>query len=303
MSQITIDEFQSALSRHSSAKGEVFPSALGLIEAEEHWSGRLWDVARVVMAEQERMRYLAGGNRPEEVADCVARWSDSPLSVDDIQMAVDCGGYDPDPFEALAQAGRLHALLYHDGSVRIIHGERAGAWISDQMALAAEADVLPRLLDAIGADDVSAPLETTLRAPFEAAESAVRQALAGEGFGVLTEIDVAGVLKAKLGIERPALKILGACNPVLANQALQLDPGLALVLPCNVVVEDAGDGMTRVAIADPKQMLSGAGAPDAELDRLGEEAALRLRRVVTLLRETSGEPESVISGAAPAQAV
>ena len=72
----------------------------------------------------------------------------------------------------------------------------------------------------------------------------LRAALADHGFGVLTEIDVAAVLQAKIGVDRPPLKILGACNPQLAHQALQADPDTSLVLPCNVVLEPAPDGGT-----------------------------------------------------------
>lgn len=85
-------------------------------------------------------------------------------------------------------------------------------------------------------------LEITVALPLDQAESAVRDALAEQGFGVLTEIDVAATLKSKLNVERPPLKILGACNPHLAHQALQLDPSASLVLPCNVVIEPAQTG-------------------------------------------------------------
>jgi uncharacterized protein (DUF302 family) len=87
------------------------------------------------------------------------------------------------------------------------------------------------------------------------AEAAVRAALAEQGFGVLTEIDVAATLKAKLGVDRPPLKILGACNPTLAHEALQLDPGAALALPCNVVLEPAEDGGTRISAVDPRDLM------------------------------------------------
>lgn len=124
-------------------------------------------------------------------------------------------------------------------------------------------------------------IETTLHEPIADAEEAVREALAGEGFGVLTEIDVAAVLEAKLGVARPPLKILGACNPSFAHRALELDPSLALVLPCNVVLEELGTGRTRVAIADPRALV---GAGDARSIALGEEAAAALGRVVHRLQ-------------------
>ncbi len=97
--------------------------------------------------------------------------------------------------------------------------------------------------------------EITVAVPFVEAEEVMKGALAQHGFGVLTEIDVAATLKLKLGLDRPALKILGACNPQLAHQALQIDPSVSLVLPCNVVLEASG-ASTRIAIADPREMLS-----------------------------------------------
>ena len=107
-------------------------------------------------------------------------------------------------------------------------------------------------------------LEITVAAPFAEAEEVMRGALAQHGFGVLTEIDVAATLKLKLGVDRPALKILGACNPQLAHQALLIDPSVSLVLPCNVVLESSG-GSTRIAIADPRELL-----PDPALKELAK---------------------------------
>jgi uncharacterized protein (DUF302 family) len=103
------------------------------------------------------------------------------------------------------------------------------------------------------------------------AEAAVRAALADNGFGVLTEMDVAATLRDKLGIERPPLKILGACNPVIANQALELDPSVALFLPCNVVLEPTPDGGTRVRAVDPRELMS-----DPEFADIAGDAADRL---------------------------
>lgn len=123
-------------------------------------------------------------------------------------------------------------------------------------------------------------LETTLDEPIHEAEAAVRQALSEEGFGVLTEIDVAATLEAKLGVHRNALKILGACNPSFAHRALESDPTVALLLPCNVVLEDAGGGRTRVSIADPRLLLTDGGAGDEELEGLGDEAASALERAL-----------------------
>jgi uncharacterized protein (DUF302 family) len=131
-------------------------------------------------------------------------------------------------------------------------------------------------------------IETTLDRPIEEVEQEVRDLLAGEGFGVLTEIDVAATLRAKLGVERPPLRILGACNPSLAHKALEADPSLALLLPCNVVLEQVGQA-TRVAVVDPVELLGGAvsSAPESpasdELALLAADASARLRRVVDQL--------------------
>jgi uncharacterized protein (DUF302 family) len=114
-------------------------------------------------------------------------------------------------------------------------------------------------------------IETTVPLPIDQAEAAVRAALADNGFGVLTEIDVAATLKAKLGVDRPALKILGACNPNLANEALTLDPSAALVLPCNVVLEPGADGGTRISAVDPRELM-----PDPAFADLAEGAAAKL---------------------------
>jgi uncharacterized protein (DUF302 family) len=118
-------------------------------------------------------------------------------------------------------------------------------------------------------------IETTTDLSPTDAEAAVRDALAAQGFGVLTEIDVAATLKEKLDVDRSALKILGACNPALAHQALQIDPSVSLVLPCNVVIE-ATDNGTKVAAVDPHDLMD-----DPRFTALTDEAAQRLRAVIT----------------------
>jgi uncharacterized protein (DUF302 family) len=99
-------------------------------------------------------------------------------------------------------------------------------------------------------------IETTVDCSLDEADQRVRAALAAQGFGVLTEIDVAATLKAKLGIERPALRILGACNPTFAHRSLELDESVALLLPCNVVLDDVG-GRTRIRAVDPTELMEG----------------------------------------------
>lgn len=110
-------------------------------------------------------------------------------------------------------------------------------------------------------------------APMDA-EAAIRAALADQGFGVLTEIDVAAVFRAKLGVDRPFLKILGACNPGFAQRALQLDPSVSLLLPCNVVVE-AIDSGTRISAVDPLGLMA-----DERFRELADEVSAGLRAAV-----------------------
>ena len=126
-------------------------------------------------------------------------------------------------------------------------------------------------------------IEVTVPKPLPEVEADVRQALPEVGFGVLTEIDVAATLKAKLDVSRPPLKILGACNPSFAHRALELDPTVALLLPCNVVLATLPDGRTRVTIADPRALL-GAGETTSEaMHALADEAALSLEKVAANL--------------------
>jgi uncharacterized protein (DUF302 family) len=113
-------------------------------------------------------------------------------------------------------------------------------------------------------------IETTTSLRMGAAEAAVREALASQGFGILTEIDMAATLKAKLGVERAPLKILGACNPTFAHRALELDESASLVLPCNVVLADTGNG-TKISAADPREFMTGHA-----FEELANDAADRL---------------------------
>ncbi|TCJ16981.1 DUF302 domain-containing protein [Rubrobacter taiwanensis] len=116
----------------------------------------------------------------------------------------------------------------------------------------------------------------------EEAEARVRESLAGEGFSVLTEIDVAATLKEKLGVERPFYKILGACNPHLASEALDAEEDVGLLLPCNVVVYEA-EGGSVVAALDPGAMGELAASPD--LEPLMREARSRVERSLAAVEE------------------
>lgn len=121
---------------------------------------------------------------------------------------------------------------------------------------------------------------TTLRLPLNEARPLVEAALRTEGFGVLTEIDVAATMRAKLGIEWPPYLILGACSPPLAHRALEADPSIGALLPCNVVLrEDAGK--TVVEAMDPRAVMGLVESPAVEA--VATEAEERLRRVIESL--------------------
>jgi uncharacterized protein (DUF302 family) len=116
--------------------------------------------------------------------------------------------------------------------------------------------------------------------PLDEVEQAVRESLAEEGFGILTEIDVAATLKQKLGVDRPPYKILGACNPPLANRGLEAEDDLGLLLPCNVVVYTKGD-RTVVAALEPQLMADVTDNP--QLQDVASEAKGRLEKALARL--------------------
>lgn len=113
------------------------------------------------------------------------------------------------------------------------------------------------------------------------AVEAVTQALAKEGFGVLTEIDVAATLKKKLGIDRPPYRILGACNPQFAARALEIEPEIGALLPCNVVVRSDATGRTVVEFMDPNAVLQLVDR--ANVNEIAAEVRSRLVRVMESL--------------------
>lgn len=120
----------------------------------------------------------------------------------------------------------------------------------------------------------------TLQLSTNEARPLVEAALKAEGFGVLTEIDVAATMQAKLGIDHAPYLILGACNPALAHRALQADPSLGALLPCNVVIRAQG-GRTIVEAMDPRVVMNVVADPDVAA--VADEAEGRLRRVMASL--------------------
>jgi uncharacterized protein (DUF302 family) len=127
---------------------------------------------------------------------------------------------------------------------------------------------------------VSYALTTTVQAPYNDTVEAVREALGEQGFGVLTEIDIKATLKKKLDVDVPAQVILGACRPPLAHAALQAEPSIGLLLPCNVVVRETTDG-TVVEAVDPQTMV--AMTDNERLQPVADEAKERLEKALASL--------------------
>jgi uncharacterized protein (DUF302 family) len=122
----------------------------------------------------------------------------------------------------------------------------------------------------------------TIDVPYDAAVRRVRDALAAEGFGVLTQIDVAATLKEKLDIDFTPYTILGACNPALAHRALNSELEIGLLLPCNVVVHAADGDRSVVSIMDPEAALS--LADNKAIAPVAADVKARLQRVLDAVR-------------------
>ena len=118
---------------------------------------------------------------------------------------------------------------------------------------------------------------TTLNCDFDEAISRVTEALKSEGFGVLADIDVKATLKAKLDVDRLPYRILGACNPKLANKAIDTEPDIGVLLPCNVVVRQEEDNSITASFMDPIAALS--LVQKDEIEELAKEVRSRLERV------------------------
>jgi len=120
-----------------------------------------------------------------------------------------------------------------------------------------------------------------VQSDFDAAVQQVTEELAKEGFGVLTVIDVQATLKTKLDVDMPPYRILGACNPGLANQAITAVPDIGLLLPCNVLVREDADGLVHVEFMDPGAVLGLVNDP--RVDPLAQQVKHKLENVLAAL--------------------
>ena len=118
----------------------------------------------------------------------------------------------------------------------------------------------------------------TLHCPFDEGVHRTTEALKAAGFGIITEIDVTETLRKKLGIAFRGYRILGACNPAMAHEALQLEDKIGTMLPCNVIVQDLGGGGTEVAAIDPVASMSAVGNP--ALQAVARQVHERLQKAV-----------------------
>jgi len=127
-------------------------------------------------------------------------------------------------------------------------------------------------------DDAGYTIRYRADRPFDEAVAAVTDALAGEGFGILCDIDVRATLAEKLGAEFRQYRILDACNPPLAHEAMEAEPELGALLPCNVIVYETDDGGVGVSAVDPGELLS--VVDNDALDPIADEVAERLDRAL-----------------------
>ena len=127
---------------------------------------------------------------------------------------------------------------------------------------------------------------------FDQALAKTIAALKAEGFGVLSEIDIQRAMKDKLGVDMPPYRILGACNPPLAHRALQAEPDIGLLLPCNVIVREEAPGRVVVGFLDPQTMVGLVGKPG--IQPIADDAEQRLRRVCASLGGLSVRPVEAV---------
>lgn len=121
----------------------------------------------------------------------------------------------------------------------------------------------------------------TIRSTFEEATQQVTERLKEEGFGIITQMDVKQTLKTKIGVDFRDYRILGACNPQLAYEALQIEDKVGTMLPCNVIVQDLGGGQTEIAAIDPVASMTAIDNP--QLKQAAEQVQQKLRTVIETL--------------------
>jgi hypothetical protein len=154
----SLADLAQALGCVADADGVVPAGVAGRLRQDYGWGGRLVDVLEVMTENFETMGYLAGGQRADEVVTWLVPWADSPLSLEEIRLVVASGGWDPEPFAVIARAGLLEKLLrLPDGTPRRIRGELAGGWVSDELALAEDDEILRRVRQVIDDDAASPP--------------------------------------------------------------------------------------------------------------------------------------------------
>ncbi len=122
----------------------------------------------------------------------------------------------------------------------------------------------------------------TLEQPFDQAMETVKEALMAEQLGVVSEVDVQAVFKARIDKDIPPYRILGACNPKLADRVLSAEPNAGTLLPCNLILRDRGDGRTMVSFMDPVAVLGLSQSPEVRV--VAEEAREKLQRVAQRLQ-------------------
>jgi len=130
-------------------------------------------------------------------------------------------------------------------------------------------------------------IATTLKVPFDEAIELAEEALKGQGFGIISRIDLRQAFKEKIGVDFRPYTILGACNPKLAHEALQLEDKVGTMLPCNVVVQAKGENETEVAAIDPVASMQAIDNP--KLKEAAAEVRERLRVVIAQLQESKAE--------------
>jgi len=170
----------------------------------------------------------------------------------------------------------------HVSEVEKLSGGSVPVLVDNGNAITGTTNILQHLSDSFGQGAQVASntygIQTEFDGSMEEAEEAVTEALKEVGFGVLTRIDVAATLKKKIDLDRAPYVILGACNPKIAAQALEMEPDLGLLLPCNVVVRENAAGKTEIAAIHPIKMLGTVGR--ADMLTLAEQVMGLMKKVI-----------------------